>query len=314
MATRVDRLITNVIRKISNNEEFSSDTGIDDELVLYYINEGQHRLQANIIAAHNNLFIKTTTQVTAIDTATYALPSDAYLENKVISVDYSDDNGANYERIKLVNDEDRSMGSDNTGRPHGYSVEEGVIHLSPVPNEIGQLRIRYTRRIDELDKRRGVASIITLDNSTNTITALTLDVSGDPPIDQENLDGDHDFMCVVDTLGTMKMRNIQIDSIDTSTGAVTVNAGFTYESGETIAVGDYVVGGKDTSTHIELGRSVERYLVRYTVLTILQQDSSVDISEADTLLRRMEEEIVRSYASVNEGEFRESPLHAWWID
>ena len=72
------------------------------------------------------------------------------------------------------------------------------------------------------------------------------------------------------------------------------------ESASDILANHYIVGGKDTTTHGDLPRSVERYLISYCAWKILKRDSSVDSSEAQLELQALIQEIVNSYAMISD--------------
>ena len=106
------------------------------------------------------------------------------------------------------------------------------------------------------------------------------------------------------------MDNILLSSIDSSVSyaaTLTPDSTHTYESGETIAVGDYVVSGAYTSTHPELGEEVERYLQSYAVWKVLKRDSSVDSTEAIQELGEIEADILASYADLGD-DIQEIPV------
>lgn len=302
MARRVDRLLTH-IRALTENDTINSTTDISDNEIIEYINEAQHRIQSKIIAQHPNVFIKETTISSVADQEEYELPSDVFLASKVISVEYTEDTDSYPSYTKLQPGFERNRQSDVSGFPKYYirrdklNSDVGTILLSPKPStSSGTIRLIYIQRMDELDKRRGIISAVT--DSGTAVTALTLDVSGDPPIDSDDL-GDHDFICVVSKTGIIKMRNIQFNSINTTTGAVTLTgSSHTYSSGETIAVDDYIVGGKDTTTHSRLPRNVERYLIGYASWKIFKRDSSTDSSEQLQELLAMEADIIESYQEI----------------
>lgn len=303
MSRRVDRLIDH-IRSITENDTVNSTTDIEDGEILEFINEAQHRIQSKILAQHPRVFIKETTISGVQDQEEYDLPSDVYLASKVVAVEYTEDTGSDKTYSKLRPGYERDRRSDLSGFPCKYirrdklDSDVGSILLSPRPSSSsGTIRVTYVQRMDELDKRRGIISAVT--DSGTQITALTLDVSGNPPIDSTDLDN-HDFICVVSKTGAMKMRNIQFDSIDTSTGVVTLTSNHTYSSGESIAVGDYIVGGKDTSTHSRLPRNVERYLIQFAAWKIFKRDSSTDSAEQLQELLAIESEILESFGEIQE--------------
>jgi len=292
MSRLIDHLITD-IRAHTENEEFSDSIGIDDEEFVRFLNDAQYRLHSLIVQNHSSIFLQEKEISVVARQQAYNLPSDIYIKNKVSGVEYSyDSNSKNYFNLKPVTKRSRC---NEEGSPMDYIRQSGQVLLSPIPTDTGAtIRLTYVRQIPRLDKRRGSVGSVTLDSSTNTITALSFDVATDT-IDSTAIDK-YNFMTIVDKNGNIKMKDIPYDSYSTGTGVITVTSGFTYESGETIEVGDYVCAGKNSTTHSELPEEVERYLISYCAWKILKRDSSVDSQEATQALAEMEGEIVAAYA------------------
>jgi hypothetical protein len=80
---------------------------------------------------------------------------------------------------------------------------------------------------------------------------------------------------------------------------VTVDSDFTFASGETIAVGDYVVAGEYHSSHPSLPQQCERYLLAYMTWRALKRDSSYDSKEGKEELDGMEAQITEAYKKPN---------------
>lgn len=314
MSRRVDLLI-NHIRSITENSTTNSTTDITDNEIIEFINEAQHRIQAKILAQHPRVFIKETTISSVAEQEEYSLPADVFLGSRVVAVEYTDDTGSDPTYTKLAPGYLRDRSSGVSGFPSIYirrdklNSDVGTILLSPKPStSTGTIRVTYIQAIDELDIRRGVVSAVT--DSGTQITALTLDVSGDPPIDSTDL-GDNDYICIVSKTGTIKMRNIQFNSINTSTGVVTLTASHTYDTGESITVGDFIVGGKNTTSHSRLPKNLERYLIEFAAWKIFKRDSSVDASEQLQELLAIEQDIIESYSDIQE-DLYEIPIIEEW--
>jgi len=292
---RLDYLITDA-RLATENEDFSDTVGISDEEFIRFINEAQTRIHSLIVQQHSSIFLKEITSSIIANQETYSLPSDCLLGNKVTQVDYSHNNSdANYVPLKPTFLRNRRS---DEGEPFYYIRKSGQILLNPIPNTTsGSLRITYIEKARKLDIRRG--SIDTFTDSGTAITALSLNVSTDT-IDSVAV-GKDNFICVVDRAGNIKMTDIEYDSIDETTGIVTLtNSSHTYISGETLTAGDFIVVGKNSSTHSELVDFVERYLLAYCSWKILKRDSSVDYQEQQTELSQLETEIVASYADISD--------------
>ena len=315
MSRRVDRLISH-IRSVTENETVNSTTDISDEAIIEYINEAQHRLQSRILAQHPRVFIKETTIDSVQDQEEYDLPADVFLGSRVVSVEYTEETASFPTYTKLRSGYGFNRTSDISGFPSIYirrdklDSDVGTLLLSPKPSSSsGSIRVTYIQAMDELDKRRGIISDIT--TSSTAVTALTLDVSGTPPIDSTDLE-EHDFFCIVSKVGTVKMRNLQFDSIDSSTGVVTLTgSSFTFASGETAAIGDYIVGGKNTTTHSRYSRNIERYLLEFAAWKIFKNDSSTDSAEQLQEVLAIESDIIDSYQEIQEDNFEIPILEEW---
>jgi len=311
---RIDYLIEDVRRHTENDIVNISDTvGIQDEEFLRFINDAQHRLHSLIIQKHPSVFIGEKTYNVVVDQEEYTLPSDIFLSNKVVQVEYSDTNDVeDYYKLELTQIHNRMSGIE--GLPMGYIRKNNSITLTPVPDRGGLLRVLYVKAPLKLDKRRGSVASVTLDSGTSTITALAFNVSTDT-IDSTELLKDN-YFTVVDRNGNVKMKNIEYDSIDTTTGIITITSSFTYESGESISVGDYIVRGKQATTHSEFPDTVERYFIAYCAWKILKRDSSIDSTEQQDELLAMEAEIVDSYADIEEDIVRIPEIgdhfQEWW--
>ena len=294
---RVDKLIL-AARRLTENEEFSDTSGIGDEELLQYINDGQYRIFSLITEKHPNVFLKESPLITVVkDQEAYPFPDDIFLENRIRTVEYSPTSLAkNLVRLRAASLESRTVSF--SGFPDSYIRRSGEVLLSPIPNQAGVLRFNYQRRIASLDKRRGKISAVTLDNTAKTITSLTIDVS------QSDFDlgelSSNDFICIINVKGDQQMTRIQLDSINSSTGVVTVNSDFVFEEGETITVGDYVTIGYNSSTHSELPVVCERYLIAYLGWKIFKRDSSEDNFEQRNELKSMETDIIASFSDITD--------------
>ncbi len=307
MLRRVEQLITQ-IRLQSENQEFSDTAGISDNEIIQYLNDAQHRLQTTILKQHPNVMTKEKIISAVQGQSAYELPSDAYLSNKVVSVEFSP-TGRDQDYFPLDWTVNRNRVTGIQGTPSYYIRKSGSIYLVPEPqSSISTIRLNYVKRVDQLDKRRGTVDVAVL--SGLSITSLTLDLSGNPPVDFDSLNLQN-YICIVDRNGNMKMRNIEIDSISSSTGIVSVTSGFVFESGETIPAGSYVVGGQDTTTNSEMERNCERYILAYGAWKLMKRDSSIDSTEQENELLAMETEIAGMYADVTDDIIGIPILQSW---
>lgn len=294
----VTRLIEQ-IRKQTENEEVSDFIGIKDEEFIQYLNDAQYNLQAQIVHQHPRVFMDEAILQTTSGTERYDLPSDCFLGNKVHNVEYSaSGNDEDYYTLRQTTMKSRSSGVD--ADPGQYIRIAGQILLTPQPTSGGNLRINYVKRLRELDKRKAQVKTQATVNASSTFEIQLDNVNFDTNIEDLRL---HDFICIVDKEGKSLVKNIEIDlNIDNTNSTKITCKAHTLATGEsaTIPVGAYIVGGKDTTTHSELGIEVERYLIAYCAWKILKRDSSVDSTEALQELQLMAQEIIKSYALITD--------------
>lgn len=290
---QLELLITQV-RRSTENIEFSDNAGIGDDEIVQYFNDAQDELQAEISVLSPAVFQAEKVLSSVADQEAYAIPDDAFLGNRLDMVEYSRGPSANrYAVVKQGHLHERLSGS-VSGVPSYYIRRSGEILLQPKPNvSSDSIRVTYQKKLPRLDIRSGTVSAVTLDSGTKTITALTLDITA--VLDKEALE-EEGFITIVTSNGSQQMRRIPIDSIDDATGIVSVTAGFTYETGETIAIGNFAIRGEESTTHSQLPANCERFLVDYTRMRVLQRDSSNDAVEAAALVAREKQSIIRSFS------------------
>lgn len=304
----VTRLIEQ-IRRQTENDEVSDFVGIQDEEFIQYLNDAQYNLQAQIVHQHPRVFIDEAIIQTVSGQERYDLPSNCFLANKVHNVEYSPTgNDDDYYTLRQTTMKSRASGVD--ADPSQYIRVAGQILLTPQPTSGGKIRINYVKRLRELDKRKAK---VAQKYVTNTTTEIDTEVSSTANftivLDNTNFGTNaddlalHDYVCIVDKEGKNIIKNIEIaEATDNVTTTQLICKAHTVEAGEptVIPVGSYIVGGKDTTTHSELGIEVERYLIAYCAWKILKRDSSVDSSEALQELTLMAQEIVKSYALITD--------------
>lgn len=296
MIRRVDLLITSS-RNETENTTVTDTTGIQDAEFLRYLNDAQVQAQTIISSVNANLFQVEATIPTVANQENYSIPWDSFIGNRIDLVEYSSSSSPNhYYELQKGTLPERMSGSGSTS-PSFYIRRSGEILLQPRPTGSGALiRLTYQKRLARLDTRRGQVDSVTLDTVNRTITSLVLDSS--QAIDQLELE-EQGFITIVDLNGIQKMRRIPISGVDISTGIVTVEAGFVYEEGETIAVGNYALAGEDSTTHSSLPDICERYLMAYCNWKILKRDSSTDSMEASAELQSLQASIIDAFSETD---------------
>lgn len=292
---RATQLIT-VIRRQSENVQIDEDDGIDDEEVLQFLNDGQERLESSIVRTHEKIFATDAFIDLVNNQEIYSLPFGTFINHSLIAVEYSfTGDQSDYiplRRGKLI---ERTT---FRGFPTMYIPRLREIIVNPIADRsiTNGLRITYNPKHPRMDKRRGIVTAVTLAGSavTNLVVEAT---SGTVPYDPSDFE-EYDRISVVDSDGAQQMRNIPLDSAD-SDGTLTVRSSFTFETGETIAVGDYVVLGENSTTHLQMPQICEKYLIEYGTWKMFMRDSSSDSQEQAGVVKALETDIVDAFAEIS---------------
>lgn len=289
---RVEQLVTRV-REETENEEFGETYGISDNEIINYLNDGQFRVYSEIVKTHRKFFLSEEILTPTVNVESLSLPTKLYL-GKISLLEYSTTGQTkDYYRLKQATMPERL--SYPSGNPEYYIRRNREILFVPVPNiQNGTVRLTYVKRIPRLDKRRAKVAAVTLDTGNLQISALSFDTSSD--IDRTNL-LEENYMCIVDKDGDLKMAGIPLTDIDTSTGVVTFDTSFVYQSGESIAVGDYAVMGEYTANRSQLHEETERYLLYHAKMETINHDSDTPGTAVESeKMRAALSEVVEAYA------------------
>ena len=291
---RLENLIEDS-REETENDEFTADAGIQDKEFIRYANDAQSRLQSKIFQKSQKVFISEYIFSTVSRQESYELPYDILFENAISNVQFSS-SPAGIDYYPLEQSTLKERNTIGYGEPSFYIRRSGKILLNPVPTGGGKkVRVSYVKRLPKMDTRR--AKILTVTTSGSSITSLTLDTGS--LLDSDALLKESRFS-VVNSDGNQLMRRILYTDINSTTGVVTIDPSFLFESGETIAVGNYLVKGEDSCNKSELPFNLERYLLAYMNWKILKRDSSSDSAEAQGELIAMEDEIISSFGDVDD--------------
>lgn len=278
------------IREATENQDVSEFSGIQDREILRYLNDAQERLQSEIVKKSPKVFTKEV--IVDIDGSEYYdLPIDMFLGNKITDIKYRYTPSSYWTRLEpdyIANNLDLDL---HDAAPCSYIRLSGKIALRPRPRR-GQLRVTYIANIPSLDLGRATVTAAST-NANSELTSLTLDTV--------NLDVDallrRSHLSIVNVHGETLLERVKFDSIDVNTGVVTLaNSPEVVEA----LVNGTVVSGARTSTHSSLDEILERYLIGYANMKVLQRDGSAEFQIQAELVRAMESEIIDSYAGISD--------------
>lgn len=302
MSKFIDSIIDDV-REDSENEEFNTNIGLSEETFIRYINEAISRLHGRIVSQHPQVFLSESEITLTNDTQEYDIPRKAFNNNAISQVEYSFD-GSTDNYFPLQSQSLRNRFPNSNGDPDFYIRRAGKILLMPTPDSSsGKIRVTYIRKPIRLDKRRAQIKAVT--TSGSAITNLEVNYVNGAAVDSGELNKRTRFT-VVDKYGNIKMDNVLLSTITTSTSydaTLTVDSSFTFESGETIVADDYIVSGEYTTTHLletDFDQALEDYIRQYCVLRIQQRDSSIDQKEAFAVIVEMEDQIIGNFKELSD--------------
>jgi len=306
---RVEHLISQVRRQTENVRVGTSD-GIDDIEFVQYLNDAQDRLMTAVIKANNRSFTKEATFSPVKGQEAYDLPFDTFTKTSVINLQYSQTGqDRDYGPVHLATFEERDT---TDGYPINYILRNGQILINPIPlTSNGLFRLTYNPRLPKLDIRSG--QITSFSQGGSNITALTLNNAFTITLTNARFN-EIDEITIVDRDGVIKTYDFDIDSVNTSSGVVTItNGSHTLLSGESIANNQYVCLGNYTTTHSRLPDMAERYLVSYCAWKIFKRDSSEDRKDQENEIMMMERDIIEAFA-LQTGDVDYIPIinDSWW--
>lgn len=299
--------LIDLCRKQTENEEYSFNTGIQDEEFIEYLNDAQNNIQASIVKQHPKVFIEEAVLNVVSGQEKYDIPSDCFLGNKIFNIEYSP-TGNDDDYYVLSEDimKYRSTGVD--GSPTKYIRISGKILLTPVPATGGKLRINYVKALPEIAKPLGEIHNVYSNTSTGNTSIYLINSTQMPIIFDGDTSSSQIAYSIVSKKGEVAEKNIdKIISADSQSISVQTDRDF-----EKYHRANYFLMPGENSTCIpQVDRTILRYLISYCNWKILKRDSSVDSSEAMQELQLMSQEIVSSYANISDDIQLIPQLNAW---
>ena len=291
---RIDYLITE-IRRLSNNENYSSTEGIADEQIIRYLNDAQDYLQSAISNTNQNNKVFSVEKIISVVAGqeAYTIPGRVFYNKEIQLVEFSYD-GTTQSYAPLIKLQLFNRDTYQRDVASGYYVRNGQINLVPVPTtSTGSIRVLFEGKLDQLDKRRGTVSVVSGLTST-TFTSITIGSDADEA-SVPNL-STIDYVCINDAFGNVKAYNIPVSNYNTGTNVLTPGT-FTFQAGETIAVNDFVTFGKYSTTHSKLMDEAEAFLIHYAVEQCMADDAHEDVIKQSSYLQRLLEGILAATKS-----------------
>lgn len=277
-------------RRATGNLDFSDTAGVQDEEFLQALNDAQEEIHSLLNSTFPTILMAEKLITISAGVESYAIPADVYMGTRIDFMEYSPSGlSQDFYPVRKGSVKDRINGQ--SGNPAFYIRSGANFIVQPPPQAGGIMRMTYQRTIPVLDKKR--ATVATVNLGTSTVNSLFFDITTD--LDASAL-LEQNYISIVDKNGSVKMRTIPVSAINTGTGEVTIDPGFTFDAGETIAVGDYAVRGKYSSTHSQLPDICEKYLLEYCNMRVFVRDSSSDQQDIAGLMTKIEATLKQAFA------------------
>jgi len=293
---RIDILIKKA-RRLSGEEDYNeTDYGIPTSFFIEALNDASDLIHLHLVNEKCEPFAAYDDTTISAETESIAVPTDIFSTNLVYSVWYSSDGTSFGDPLEMMYEREPSL---TAGYPERYFVDGGRIYFDRKVSS-GTYRVRYERSIDKLDVRRAIVS-----SSTGTLPALatiTIDITDTLYYDSEQWTDTllAEYITLNDRDGNILMRDIPVESYDSSTGVITIDT-FTAQSGETVPAGSFVLFGPSSTTHSKLPRAAEMYFKEYLKSLAYEERSQDDVKLSNARLSTFLEQIAEVYSSLPSG-------------
>lgn len=264
MLQRVDILI-NKMREETDNQD--SET-ISDYEIVGYINDGQRMIQSIIFESNPSadVFVKPFNYSIDTDQIQYPLPEDIYAQNSVVSLSYVSQSKI-LQNLKRAAFRERSV-------VNGYSTQRNNIILTSSPrlSISRELLMTYYYQLPLVGQR--VGKIKEINGQIITLETALLD-------DWQNR---YEYISFCDLKG-----NVHTET-DTQNNEIALNLYVERVQGKNITVegdltnlsiGQYVVTGKNATTHSQMPIECENYLKAYVMRRMLKRTASSELQAQD---------------------------------
>lgn len=250
----VEQLIL-MARKLSRNERYDSNSGVPQDVFVQYVQNAQDTLLKEITNLKTKYFKKQIVQDVVSNQEKYSYPDDLLVQH-IETIQWTDSISGTYWQT-LYKSYTKEKITLQPGYPFSYVPYNDGFYLNP-PIVRGKLWISYETTLPRVQKRSGKITSISL--ASGVLSGITVDSTSDF-YDQTQINSDF-YLCIVDKFGAVKAKNIPYDSV--SSGVFTMSP-YTLKTTDSIAVGDYILIGKDTCNVPQFPDLCESFLIKHMV-------------------------------------------------
>ncbi len=259
--------LEHLIKAVRRNTNIDSNKS-DFEIISYF-NKAQSRIQEIVYEANTEgLHFSKTVMINLVSGVTeYELPSNCYMDNSVVSV-WRDSTPLNRISLKEV---DIAL---------GYAIKDTLI--IPSYNLTGTLKVVFTASLPELSKRVGTVE-------SSTVNTIKIKESKAEFMDEA------DYISIVDRDGNIILSNIYVESFSAGSRNINVDVDASLAS-----AGHYVVVGKNSTTHPQLPKACETFLLDYVERRIASSESSTDLITQSVFSSEQESALISIFSNNNQ--------------
>jgi hypothetical protein len=281
------QLLINKVKFNTNNLDSSRYT---DARIREYFNDAQRQIH-NIMfqSKQDSLLYPSEAFIDLVeDQEKYDLPSDIYARNAIQSVarKFNDDSSEPYYRpLDFLDESERRLS-------FGYALYGKKIIITPLPDQnlTDGIRVVYEKKLPLISHRIGKISSVS--GSQINLSDYTT----------EEIEDFEDFFCTVDSDGNIIDEGVEITNYNTGTGVLDFSGTVTASSGE------FVVLGKQASSHSLLPDETENLLIAFVERKIHAIDSSQAIKDSDYLTKE-ERQFIQSLFEKNNKDVFDPPIN-----
>jgi hypothetical protein len=261
--------------------------GISDELILNWMNYAlsvvSKRLAQSGVSA---LLAQRTYELSA---GQIRLDPRAIGGGAIVKVEY-EGAGGNWRKLRQLDTLSPDGGMIGGIYPTRYELFHREIKVWPRITT-GRVRVTYRKAYDEIDARRGTIQTISENVAETHVQAITL--ASDSVLDSAIL-GARSAITIVNSEGEPVGRNVYYSSYNSGSRTFTLNP--EWEIGDSvISVGDYVVGGANSTSHFIIPDSERECVLQFAKAKILKKDGDPQADNEMSLFSEMLGALVESY-------------------
>jgi hypothetical protein len=257
------RYLGELIRRLRNDSNFklyTSNTGIQDQEIIDLLNDAQSELITRISAVNTTQFQSEAIIDIVSGQTTYNTRGRLLHNAKIVDVKLQF-NG--FDSWCDIGKQTIREVKGNTWDRVAWALQNGNIVVDGrVDETVSKIKIIFEDFPYRMAKR---AAIITDGaGSGGRVTAVSCSYLYPNAEIDFNADIDR-YFCVTNASGTTLMLNVPYISVTNGVFTLPVS-GHGYEAGETINIGDYLLIGKEVTTHSNVSSDLERFYIYYVTL------------------------------------------------